>query len=284
MLEGMWRRVGRIFAILVLIALVLVLDAFWVEPSSLRIHREEITLSRWHRELTVAAISDLHVGSPNVSLNRVRSIVETINAQHPDVVVMAGDFVIGGPGHRAGVRGGSFVAPEDTASVLRGLRAPLGVYAVLGNHDAWYDGSRVTQAFEAAGIRMLDNRAVRLDAASQPFWLGGIADLWTSNPDIAGTLAQTDPREPVILFTHNPDIFPAVPKRVSLLIAGHTHAGQVQLPFYGPLVKVSNYGYVDGLIREGERTLFITHGIGTSIVPARFGVPPEIAILKLKPR
>jgi predicted MPP superfamily phosphohydrolase len=185
------------------------------------------------------------------------------------------------------VRGGTFVPPEDTAAELRKLRAPLGVYAVLGNHDAWFDGPRVQQALESEGIPVLENRAVRLEHSGRAFWLGGIADRWTGKPDVPGTLAQTDLREPVVLITHNPDVFPDVPVRASLMIAGHTHGGQVRLPFYGTLVRASRIspnGYLEGLVEENGHSLYITHGVGTSIYPARFGVPPEIAILKLRPR
>ena len=280
----MWKRVRRVLGALILIAAVLVLWAFWIEPSMLLVERQEIRLANWRGELTVAAVSDLHIGSPNVPLRRLHSIVEEINEQRPDLVLFMGDFVIGGPGHRPGVRGGTFVEPEKTAEVLRELRAPLGVFAVLGNHDAWYDGPRVARALNSNGIRVLENEAVRLEWGGHAFWLGGIADMWTGRPDIRGTVAQTDPREPVILFTHNPDIFPGVPSRVSLMIAGHTHGGQGQVPFYGPVVTVSEYGYIEGLYQDENRALFVTTGIGTSIVPARFAVPPEIAILKLKPR
>ena len=117
------------------------------------------------------------------------------------------------------------------------------------------------------------------------FWLGGIADQWTRDPDVAGTLKQVSGDDPVVLITHNPDIFPEVPARVSLTLAAHTHGGQVQLPIVGTLITTSKLGYNAGEFVEQGRHLFVTTGIGTSILPVRFGVPPEIVILTLsKPR
>jgi predicted MPP superfamily phosphohydrolase len=245
-------------------------DAFWWEPDSFVVHRENLVLPNWHSDLKVAALSDLHVGSLHVGLEKLRSVVEQTNAQKPDVVVLLGDFVVNGP---------SAIPPEKVAAELKNLRAPLGVYAVLGNHDRWFDGPRVTESLTAAGITVLENRAVRVTNSGRAFWLGGIADLWTSAPEIAGTLKQTNPDEPVILITHNPDVFPDVPSRVSLMIAGHTHGGQVDIPWFGSPVPVSMYDR--GHIVEQGRHLFVTIGVGTSGPPARFHATPELVILSL---
>ncbi len=213
------KKVG-IAALLVLAAgAILVADAFWIEPSRFVIHKEELHLPHWTGDLKIAAISDLHIGSPYVGLDKLRTVVERTNAENPDLIVLLGDFVIGGPGGRIEMRGGSFVEPEKVASELKNLRAPLGVFAVLGNHDFWYNGPRVGNAITSVGIPVLHNKAIRLEHNGQPFWLGGVADLWTDGPYVKGTVAQTHSDEPVILITHNPDIFPDVPERVSLLIA-----------------------------------------------------------------
>lgn len=243
------------------------------------VRHPRMELAGWPAETRIAVLSDLHVGSPHVGLDKLRTIVEKTNAENPALVVLLGDFVIGGPNRRGGVRGGGFVEPEDTAAVLKGLHAPLGVYAVLGNHDWWYDGVRVGRALSEAGIPVLENRAVHVGH----FWLGGIADYWTRGPDIIGTMKQVQGDDPVILITHNPDVFPEVPPRVSLMLAAHTHGGQVNLPIIGRIVTTSRLGYVAGEYVEGSRHLFVTTGIGTSIMPVRFGVPPEIVILTLTP-
>ena len=181
--------------------------------------------------------------------------------------------------------GGTFVEPEPIAEELRALRAPLGVYAVLGNHDWWFDGGRVARALGGAGLKVLENEAVKVESSGRAFWLGGVADLWTRRPDVPGTLRQVTSDDPVVLFTHNPDIFPDVPARVSLTVAGHTHGGQVNLPLVGRPVVPSRFGqrYAMGHVVEGGRHLFVSGGVGTSIIPVRFRVPPEIVILKLGP-
>lgn len=277
-------------AALVLVA-ALVAWAFWLEPSSLTVRRVRLAVPGWraeHAGLKVALLTDLHVGAPHMGLGRLRRVVERVNAEAPDVVLITGDFVIGGPqdegGERGGVAGGTFVAPEPIAAELKALRAPLGVHAVLGNHDWWFDGERVTRALEGAGLRVLENRAARVERDGRAFWLAGVADLWTREPDVAAALGEVTNGDPVILFTHNPDIFPRVPPRVSLTVAGHTHGGQVNLPLVGRLVVPSQFGqrYAQGHVVENGRHLYVGVGVGTSIIPARFRVPPEIVILSLE--
>jgi uncharacterized protein len=183
-----------------------------------------------------------------------------------------------------GVAGGEFMEPERIAESLRGLRAPLGVYAVLGNHDWWFDGPRVTRAFEGVGIRVLENDAARVERNGRSLWLAGLADLWTRKPDVSRALTGVTDDGPVIVFTHNPDLFPQVPPRAALTLAGHTHGGQVCLPLLGRPVVPSEFGqrYADGHVVEGGRHLFVSSGVGTSIIPVRFRVPPEVVILTLR--
>jgi hypothetical protein len=270
----------RIVAIALLVAPFLVaIWAFGIEPGMLVVRHPRMELPGWKSDLRIAVLSDLHIGSPHVGLDKLRTIVEKTNGEKPELIVLLGDFVIGGPSRRGGVRGGGFVEPEQTAAELKKLHAPLGVYAVLGNHDWWYDGERVGKALTDVGIPVLENKAVHVG----PIWLGGIADFWTREPDVAGTLQQVTGDDPVVLITHNPDIFPDVPARVSLLLAAHTHGGQVNLPVIGRVVTTSRLGYVAGEYVEQGRHLFVTTGIGTSILPVRFGVPPEIVILTVSP-
>lgn len=261
--------------------------AFWLEPASTVVRHVSLAVPAWHaehRELKFALLTDLHVGAPHMSLERLRTVVGRVNEEAPDLVIITGDFVIGGKDHKGGVAGGTFVEPEPIAVELKNLRAPLGVYAVLGNHDCWYDCERVARALRGAGVNVLENEAVRIEHGGRAFWLAGVADLWTRTPDIEGTLRQVNSDDPVILFTHNPDIFPDVPARVSLTLAGHTHGGQVNLPLVGRPVVPSKFGqrYAMGHVVEGGRHLFVSGGVGTSIIPARFRVPPEIVILKLE--
>jgi predicted MPP superfamily phosphohydrolase len=177
------------------------------------------------------------------------------------------------------------IEPEIIAGILKDLRARFGVYAVLGNHDWGYDGYRVRKALESTGvIKVLENEVTQININGESLWLAGLVDKWTRIQDVDGTLRKIPPGQTIIALTHNPDIFPTIPPSVSLTLAGHTHGGQVNLPFVGRLIVPSDYGqkYAAGLIVEQGKSLFVTTGIGTSIFPVRFRVPPEIAILTLK--
>lgn len=251
-----------------------------IEPGRLTVEHTTINLPDWHGEhsgIKIALLSDLHVGAPHMSVEKLRRVVESTNAERPDLIVILGDLVI------HGVVGGRFVAPEATAAELQRLSAPLGVYTVLGNHDWWYDGERVTRALNGVGLAVLENDVVRLEREGKSFWLVGLADMWTRKPDIAGALKKIGDNNPVVAITHNPDLFPEVPERIGLLLAGHTHGGQVNLPLIGRPVVPSRYGqrYAFGHVIEGRRHLYVTGGIGTSILPVRFRVPPEIVILTI---
>ena len=228
--------------------------------------------------MKIAVLTDLHVGAPHMGPEKLRRVVALVNEEKPDLILILGDLVI------QDVVGGSFVAPERIADELKNLRATDGVVAVLGNHDWWLDGNRVGAALRAAGVTVLENQALRLERGGRAFWIAGVADLWTREPDVAGTLRQVENADPILLITHNPDIFPEVPARVSLTIAGHTHGGQVNFPFVGRLVVPSQFGqrYAMGHIVEGGRHLFVSGGVGTSIIPVRFRVPPEAVMLTLE--
>lgn len=271
---------AALVALFVVFAL-LGLWAFWIEPAWLTTHSFVLQIPNWqpaHRGLRVAILTDLHVGSPHTGLEKLAKVVASTNEEHPDLVVILGDLMI------QGVIGGRFVEPEPIAEVLRGLRAPLGTVAVLGNHDWWYDGARVERALTGAGIVVLENEAHPVRSQGKLLWVVGVADLWTRKPDIEGSLRQVEGNDPVILITHNPDIFPDVPPRVNLTLAGHTHGGQVDLPVVGRLVVPSKYGqrFAMGHIVEEGRHLFVGGGVGSSILPVRFRVPPEVVVLELR--
>jgi predicted MPP superfamily phosphohydrolase len=207
---------------------------------------------------------------------RVRELVERTNALAPDLVVLLGDFV--GTSHFRDT-----ADPEALGEALGGLRARLGTFAVLGNHDWWFNGPRIRASLERAWIAVLDDRTVPLTFNGARFWLGGIPDEYTQLPDPPGLVEHVPGGEPIVLLTHNPDVFPRVPSRVALTLAGHTHGGQVRLPLLGARVVPSRYGqrYARGHVVEHGHDLFVTTGVGTSILPVRFGVPPELALLRL---
>ena len=245
-----------------------------------RVTRYNVKLRRWpdDLQLTIAVIADVHACKPWMTVDRIHSIVEQTNNLNADVIVLLGDYVI------HDVVGGHFIPPETTAAALGRLHARLGVVAVLGNHDWWLDGQRVRAALEARGIPVLENQVMPLGAPGQRFWIAGIADAWTNKYDVPGTLAHVPVDAPVLLLTHNPDLFPLVPPRVALTLAGHTHGGQVRLPLLGRPIVPSEYGqrYAAGAVREDGRVLFVTTGVGTSIIPVRLRVPPSVSLLTLR--
>jgi predicted MPP superfamily phosphohydrolase len=273
-------RVKIIAVALVVIVLVLGVWSFVIEPNSLVVNEVPVALTNWPSSfdnLKIAVISDLHVGSPYINAKKVERVVATTNNAQPDMIVILGDFVI------QDVVGGKFVEPEAIAASLKDLHAPLGVFAVLGNHDWWLDGLRVQRALEAVGIRVLENDVQEVRRDGQSIWLAGVGDVWTGHAEIQSTLRKIPERQNIIVLTHNPDIFPELPATVSLTLAGHTHGGQVNLPLLGRLQVPSRFGqrYAAGLIKEGSKQLFVTTGVGSSLIPVRFRVPPEIAILKI---
>ena len=276
------KSAGRWILGLLLVGLPLLLWAAWFEPASLRVREHTIQLEDWPptAELRVALLADIHTGSPFNGLGRLHRIVEATNGQNPDLVLLAGDFVI------HGVLGGSFVSPGEIAQVLANLQAPLGVFAVLGNHDNWLGRKAVTDALTSARIRVLEDQAIPISARGLDLWLVGLGDEWTSRPDIPSVLEGVPETALTIAFTHNPDLFPRIPSSVDLTLAGHTHGGQVSLPLVGPLVVPSRYGqrFAAGHIQEEGRHLFVSPGLGTSILPVRLGVFPEISLLRIAGR
>lgn len=231
------------------------------------------------RPIRVALPSDIHVGNVGMRPARLVQIVRAVNAARPDLVLLAGDFVIGEQ------KAGAATRALDLAP-LAGLRARGGVYAVLGNHDHWTDPAAIRQTLARAGVRVLENAAIR----SGPLTLVGIGDRFSSHDDIARSVAQADALGGVPLaFTHSPDIAPDLPKRFQVLLAGHTHCGQVVLPWIGPLVRTSHghrlYDprYRCGRIDVAGRSVFVTGGVGSGTLPLRLGAMPDWWLIELRP-
>jgi predicted MPP superfamily phosphohydrolase len=272
---------------------------FGIEPGRLRIARYDIAPKQWPADfpLKIAVIADLHACDPWMSLDRIQAIVDRTNALGADVIVMLGDYVAG---HRHVTR---YIPADEWAPVLAGLKAPLGVHAILGNHDWWEDkiiqregrGHTVARrAMEAAGIPVYENDVQRLTKAGRSFWLAGLGDQLAYLPatrfrpmsrigvdDLSATMAKITDDAPVILLAHEPDVAPRVPARVALQLSGHTHGGQVRLFGWSPVVP-SRYGgkFAYGHSRE-KCDVIVSGGLGCSIMPFRLGVPPEIVLVTL---
>jgi predicted MPP superfamily phosphohydrolase len=238
------------------------------------------------RKLSIAVIADLHAGGPNMGVGRVAEVVDTTNKLGCDIVVLLGDFFATHPFVTARVPHAAW------AGELARLKAPLGVHAILGNHDWWYDIDGVRKALRDVRIPVLENGAVQLGAPGRRFWLAGIGDqiayrlghnMFRGIDDLPGTLARVRGDDPVILLVHEPDIFPEVPERVALTLAGHTHGGQIRVPGLWHRWVPSRYGarYAYGHVVENNRHLIVSGGLGTSKVPLRLGVPPEVVRVTL---
>jgi predicted MPP superfamily phosphohydrolase len=265
----------------------------------LGVTRYKLMPRQWPADLplTIAVVADLHACDPWMSLERIGAIVERTNALHADVIVMLGDYVAG---HRHVSRA---IPPREWASVLAGLKAPLGVHAILGNHDYWDDktvqreGRGLTaarRALESAGIPVYENDVVRLTKNTRAFWLAGLGDQLAWLParrfravprigvdDLGATLAKVTDTAPIILLAHEPGIALRVPSRVALQLSGHTHGGQVRLLGWSPAVPAQKgvrlaYGHV-----RMKCDVVISGGLGCSIVPFRLGVPPEVVLVTL---
>jgi predicted MPP superfamily phosphohydrolase len=250
--------------------------ALWQEPRSERVRELDLALERWPATLDglrVALVSDLHAGAPHVGEERIERLVGAVNAQRPDLVLLLGDYI------DPEVRLGSPVAPAAVASRLGALRAPLGVVAVLGNHDWRNDGPGVRAALERVEISVLENDAVRAGEA----WIAGAADARHRRPDLERALRDVPAGAPVILISHDPDLFPRVPERVALTVSGHLHGGQVGVPLMRRPFIPSRFGerYARGHVVEDGRHLYVTSGFGTTGWPVRLLAPPEVVILRL---
>jgi predicted MPP superfamily phosphohydrolase len=233
-----------------------------------------------------------------MSLDRIGWICSAANALNGDVILLLGDYVSGMNLLT------EHIPPADWSQSLSVLKAPLGVHAVLGNHDHYEDlflqrnpftENVAAAALRAVGISTYINEAVRLEKDGQSFWLAGLGDQMAPRPgkdlkqmrmrgidDLPGTLAQIDDGSPVLLMAHEPDIFPQVSERVSLTLSGHTHGGQINILGWQPAAaSQGSRRYPAGHYREGERDLIVSRGLGCSILPVRVGSRPEIVVIEL---
>lgn len=268
-------------ALVPLVSLGLGVWSLGIEPRRLIVRPASLATRFWPETmapLRIAVISDLHVGAPHVNLAKVDQVVKRVNRLQADLVVLLGDYVI------RNVPFGKFVEPRLIMKRLGRLEARLGVLSVLGNHDWWYDGVAVRQALEQAGIPVLENQTTCFETGNGRFWVAGLADRTTRRPGINATLAEVPEDEPVIMLSHDPAVFPDIPARVPLTLAGHTHGGQVKVGDLSPPVHHNGhtYDHLHGWTREGTKAMFVAAGIGTSVVPMRFNVPPEIALITLR--
>jgi predicted MPP superfamily phosphohydrolase len=226
-------------------------------------------------KVRILLISDIHVAGPDMPPSRLMRIVSQANSLKPDVVLIAGDLV---SDKRVAARRYSM---RDAVEPLQALRARFGVFAVLGNHDHWRNAEAARQALGDADVKTLDNSAV----LAGPLVVGGLDDAFTRHDDLRETLGAMEALSGVpVLLSHSPDPFPRLPKSIALMVAGHTHCGQISLPIIGALSYMSGFGdkYACGVIQEGGKTLVVSAGLGTSLLPLRIGAVPDMWLITLQ--
>jgi len=222
--------------------------------------------------MTVAFLTDIHHG-PFTSLEYVASVVRTTLALRPDLILLGGDYSL---------KDGKYIRP--CFDVLSGLRAPLGVFGVLGNHDYWHGLDATREGFRTAGITQLTNRGAWLERGCSRFRLAGIDDLWMGKPHIEAAVGDATPDDACILLSHNPDVTEKLrDPRVGLVLSGHTHGGQVVFPGGAPFVP-SQYGqkYLHGICHGPRTTVYVSRGLGCTGIPVRLGSRPELTLVTLR--
>ena len=269
----------RAFLFLLLVGLALTAFMYWTATRDPIVRETQVALAAWPRTapaVRAVLISDAHVAGPDMPPDRLARIVDLINGLRPDVVLIAGDFV---SDKRMATR--TYPLAEAVAPLAR-LRSRLGTFAVLGNHDHWRDAAAARAALGAAGVTLLDNGAVQ----AGPLVVGGLDDDYTGRDDMPRTLAAMRRlRGARLLLSHSPDPFATLADDVGLMLAGHTHCGQIRLPLIGALSTMSNYGerYACGRVDERGRTLIVGAGLGTSILPLRLGAVPDLWVVTIGP-
>ena len=289
-----WRR---LLSLAVLLGVALFVYMYTVAFRDPVVRRLDVPIAAWSADsapVTIALLSDMHVAGPDMPPGRLARIVRQVNALHPDIVLLAGDFV------SDKALATHYYSAAEVVAPLAGLRARLGVAAVMGNHDHWreddlHESGIFQAALAKAGIILLDNQVERLG----PVVLGGVDDIFTGHADVPATLAamhQVQVRRPggtplaKVVVSHSPDIFPELPAASDaagalLVLAGHTHCGQIAPPGIGPILTASNYGkrYACGVVHERGNTLVVGAGLGTSVLPLRLGAVPDMWLITLKP-
>ena len=273
------RKALRLLLIAAAIGLCAVGWMYSVATRDPAVRRASVEMPDWplgEPPIRVVLLSDIHIAGPDMPPSRLRRIVDQVNGLKPDAVLIAGDFVSDKTLATRRYPAGEGLRP------LAALRARHGVYAVLGNHDHWRGATEVSAALKAAGVRLLVNESATIGGMR----LGGVDDDFTDHADVGATVAAMSAEKGAgVLLSHSPDVGPRTARNVTLILAGHTHCGQIRLPVIGAPNYESKYGdrFSCGLITEGSRRILVTGGVGTSVLPLRLGAAPELWLLTLGP-
>ncbi len=272
---------------------------YFVEPNRLIVRRVELKIKNWNPAFVnfkIAAISDIHGGSNGASAENIRRVVRETNAENPDLIVLLGDYVSQISDNNAIEQRSLKMPIAEVAENLRGFQAKYGVYAVLGNHDGWFDNKIVASELRRVGIKTLENEMALIERGDgEKIRLLGLKDhmqikSWNGfAAEIRNLILNSGTDGDIVVLEHSPDFLPLITQgtpdlsRLKLIINGHTHGGQIWFPVLGAPWVPSVYGqkYAQGHVTDQNVDAFVTSGIGTSVLPFRFLVPPEIAVLTI---
>ena len=279
-MKSLLKRILLAFAAILAVLAAVAVYSFYIEPARLVVHPENLKIPHWSTKLDgfkIVAISDIHGGAKFITEEKIRQVVELANAQNPDLIVLLGDYVSQKSGKKSELK----MPSETIAENLKGFRAKYGVYAIIGNHDWWYNERKVRIDFESAGIKVLENEVAAIQVGDETINLWGIEDYWKSARVPREPFDKIPEKKNIIVLTHNPDSLLKSPGEISLMLAGHTHGGQFKFPIFGAIAFVNDPRFTAGEATVDGKHVFVTTGVGTSGPAVRFRVPPEIAVLTL---
>jgi predicted MPP superfamily phosphohydrolase len=292
-------KVLAVVSAAIVAAMIVLAYSYFIEPQRLIVNAQDLHIKGLDPAfdgLKIVAIADIHGGSNGADAAQIRRVVELANSQNADIVVLLGDYV-----SHSQVNGLNADSPigmpmNEVADNLAGLKAKYGVYAVLGNHDGWYGDARIAGELERVGYKVLRNQIATIERTGKALRLLGLNDhlklnsWYTFDSDVRKVIKDDGGSGDIIVLEHSPDIHfilnyhKTLGDDYKLMLAGHTHGGQIWLPVLGRPIVPTSYGqkYAAGHIFDGGKDMFVTTGVGTSILPFRFMVPPEIAVLTLR--
>lgn len=281
MTQPRWRRrLWWVALLLIAAGIAMFARGYWNATRDPVIRTHALAVRDWpagEPPVRVLLLSDIHVAGPDMPPERLRRLVRQFNALRPDLILIAGDLV---SEKRVATH---IYTPREVVAPLGGLTSTYGSVVALGNHDHWFDPVALRRELERNGITVLANSAV----ARGPLVIGVVDDDYSGHADVPATFAAMDrlPALPRLLLTHSPDIVPSLPQPVTAVLAGHTHCGQIALPLVGPISTMSRYGdrFACGAIDDDGQPVFVGAGLGTSLLPLRFGAIPDAWLLTLGP-
>jgi hypothetical protein len=272
------RTVRRIIIILLLVFLI----SGFVIGRRLRVNYVRIPIGL-PAPLKIAVLGDFHMSAAGIGVGMAKEAVQEAMRQKPDAIILLGDYVSG----RVGIK--------NVRPVFKGLHAPLGVYAVMGNHEYWTDAGKVRKELEADGIRVLVNENVLLHKGKTQLALVGIDDLWSGQVDWPAAFKNVPKNTPILLASHNPDAaLDPQGRRAALIVSGHTHGGQIAFlqPVIGTINRITGHGvppatvygrsHLYGLFKESWGWVYVTTGVSPGFAPPRWYLHPEVAVIELE--